>query len=203
VNGHTFVSRGRLAGLLGRLKKKDERGVVLVFALVLMLVLAIIGASMTMTSQVDLTISGNTKVIRQAFYVADAGIDMSPEVLAEITANVAVPTNTPLITYDTANLVGKVMGYTDFTPTNDADTPDLSMTQGLGGSVGVEIQRKETTYLSGGGVEFSAGTAGAGTGAAASTAIYYSFDSTGQAGNAAAPTGSEIIARYRLVQRGR
>jgi hypothetical protein len=202
VNGQTLVSRGRLAGLLDRLKKKDERGVVLVFALVLMLVLAIIGASMTMTSQVDLTISGNTKVIRQAFYVSDAGIDIGPEAVGRIALDGVVPTDTPLIAYDTANLVGKIMGFTDFIPTSDeADIPDLSMAQGLGGSVAVNIQRTGTSYLSGGGVEFSAGTEGVGTGGAANTAIYYNFDSTGQVGRAPAPTGSEIIARYRLVRR--
>jgi len=37
----------------------NDRGVVLIFALVLMLVLTIIGSSATMTSQIDLKISGH------------------------------------------------------------------------------------------------------------------------------------------------
>ena len=69
----------------------NDRGVVLVFALVLMLVLAIIGSSATMTSQVDLKISGNTKVIRTSFYVADGGIMMTPKVISRIITDRAHP----------------------------------------------------------------------------------------------------------------
>jgi len=80
----------------------NDRGVVLVFALVLMLVLTIIGSSATMTSQVDLKISGNTKVIRTSFYVADGGIMLSPKVIGRIITDRDLPTpeQTPLITYD-------------------------------------------------------------------------------------------------------
>jgi hypothetical protein len=80
----------------------NDRGVVLVFALVLMLVLTIIGSSATMTSQIDLKISGNTKVIRTSFYVADGGIMMSPKVISRIISDRALPSasETPLLAYD-------------------------------------------------------------------------------------------------------
>ena len=79
-----------LGRLVGRLIS-NERGVVLIFALVLMLVATIIGSSATMTSQLDLKISGNTKVIRTSFYVADGGIQMAPKVISRIITDRALP----------------------------------------------------------------------------------------------------------------
>jgi hypothetical protein len=119
----------------------NDRGVVLVFALVLMLVLTIIGSSATMTSQVDLKISGNTKVIRTSFYVADGGIMMSPKVIGRIITDRALPpaSQTPLIAYDDYAAVGddpvllkKIMGFTMDSAYQSADdsTTDISMAQG-------------------------------------------------------------------------
>jgi hypothetical protein len=166
-----------------------------------MLVLTIMGASMSMTSQVDLTVSGNTKMIREAFYIAEGGIELSPKVLAMIIAERSLPdttTQTPLLTYDTVNLLAKIMGYiqTD-DPTNNP--PDLVMSHGLGGSVAVDFRRVRTLYLSGGGVEFAAGSEGVGVGGAASAAVLYDFDSTGTAGKSPVLTNSEVLARYRKV----
>jgi len=200
VNTRRILVRRLLGRLLNPLRK-DERGVVLVFALVLMLVLTIMGASMSMTSQVDLTVSGNTKMIREAFYIAEGGIELSPKVLAMIIAERSLPdttTQTPLLTYDTVNLLAKIMGYiqTD-DPTNNP--PDLVMSHGLGGSVAVDFRRVRTLYLSGGGVEFAAGSEGVGVGGAASAAVLYDFDSTGTAGKSPVLTNSEVLARYRKV----
>jgi Tfp pilus assembly protein PilX len=79
VEHKRIVAKIKNLGLKRSLRRMvgNDRGVVLVFALVLMLVLTIIGSSATMTSQVDLKISGNTKVIRTSFYVADGGIMLS------------------------------------------------------------------------------------------------------------------------------
>jgi hypothetical protein len=84
------IRKRALGRLVGRLIS-NERGVVLVFALVLMLVVTIIGSSATMTSQVDLKISGNTKVIRTSFYLADGGIMLSPKVISRIITDRALP----------------------------------------------------------------------------------------------------------------
>jgi hypothetical protein len=155
---------------------------------------------MSMTSQVDVTMSGNTKMIREAFYIAEGGIELSPKVLARIVAARSLPatTETPLLTYDTVNLLAKIMGYiqTD-DPSNNP--PDLVMGHGLGGSVSVDFRRIRTLYLSGGGVEFAAGSEGVGIGGALSAAVLYDFDSTGAAGRSPALTTSEVIARYRHV----
>ena len=188
-----------LGRLLGRLIS-NERGVVLIFALVLMLVVTIIGTSATMTSQVDLKISGNTKVIRTSFYIADGGIMLSPKVISRIITDRALPaaSDTPLLTYDGANLLEKIMGYIeDDDP--DTDTTDISMNQGTLGNIAIDVSRLETQYLSGGGVEFAAGTEGVGVGGSASAAIIYNLASRGTVGTSPKTTESDISARYRKV----
>jgi len=178
----------------------NDRGVVLIFALLIMLVLTIIGSSATMTSQIDLKISGNTKVIRTSFYVADGGIMMAPKVIGRIITDRALPdlAATPLLTYDTDNLLEKIMGYIDDDDPG-TDTTDIVMNQGTLGSMAVDLTRVATRYLSGGGVEFAAGTEGVGVGGAASAAILYHLASRGTVGTAPKTTTSEIVARYRKV----
>lgn len=205
----TKIKNHGLKRFLSRMVSND-RGVVLVFALVLMLVLTIIGSSATMTSQVDLKISGNTKVIRTSFYVADGGIMMSPKVISRIITDRALPlaSETPLIAYDdyaTAGedplLLKKLMGFAmdNNYQTNDANTPDISMDQGTLGNMAIDITRIATQYLSGGGVEFASGTEGVGVGGAASAAIIYRLDSRGTVGTPNKTTESKIVAQYRKV----
>ena len=190
------IALGRLVGRL----ISNERGVVLIFALVLMLVATIIGSSATMTSQLDLKISGNTKVIRTSFYVADGGIQMAPKVISRIITDRALPalSDTPLLTYDDANLLEKIMGYIE-EDDPDTDISDISMTQGTQGSIAVDVSRLGTQYLSGGGVEFAAGTEGVGVGGSASAAIIYSLASRGTVGTSPRTTVSDISAHYRKV----
>jgi hypothetical protein len=188
----------------------NERGVVLVFALVIMLVLTIIGSSATMTSQIDLKISGNTKVIRTSFYVADGGIMLSPKVIGRIITDRALPSasQTPLLAYDDYAKAGedplllkKIMGFTmdsDY-QSNDDITTDIAMDQGTLGNMAIDITRMATHYLSGGGVEFAAGTEGVGVGGAASAAIIYNLASRGTVGTSPKTTESNIVARYRKV----
>lgn len=198
---------------------EDQRGVALIFALVIMVVLSIIGASALMTSTVDVQVSGNTKVIREAFYLADGGIEMSPKLLGIIVKDRALPTfaETPSVLYDgllyddNANpsayvtdtdqaitLLDKVMGY----QTSDDsvnDTSDIAMDRGSQGSIAVDFTRIRSVYLSGGGTEFASGTEGVGVGGAASAAVIYDFASSATTGTAPNTTESRIVARYRKV----
>jgi len=54
---------------------REERGVVLVLGMLLLLVLTLIGISSLNTSTYDMRISGNERASVQAFYVAEAGIN--------------------------------------------------------------------------------------------------------------------------------
>jgi hypothetical protein len=163
-----------------------------------------------MTSQIDLKISGNTKVIRTSFYVADGGIMLSPKVISRIITDRALPTalQTPLLAYDDYAkpsedplLLKKIMGFTMDSDYQDADenTADITVDQATLGSMAVDLTRVATRYLSGGGVEFAAGTEGVGVGGAASAAIIYKLDSWGTVGTAPKTTSSNIVAQYRKV----
>ena len=177
----------------------NDHGMALIFALVIMVVLAIIGASALMTSEVDLKVSGTTKVIRHAFYLADGGIELSPKVIRRIIDDRDLPADTPLLSYATADLLGEVMGFTHYDGATPDPTPDDINMNAHQGTINVDINRGATMYLSGGGVEFAAGTEGVGVGGAANTAVLFDFDSTGTAGNAPNTTVSQVAARYRKV----
>ena len=53
---------------------KDEKGGVLVVALLILVLLTLIGMAATDTTNIELQVSGNEKVYKQAFYAADAGV---------------------------------------------------------------------------------------------------------------------------------
>ena len=203
------IQRFGFRRFLGRLIGSD-RGVALIFALVLLLVVSIMGSSATLTSQIDLKLSGNTKVMRTSFYVADGGIMLSPKVISQIITHRALPTaeQTPLLAYDDYAAAGedplllkKIMGFAMDSDYQDEDpnAADISMDQGTLGSMAVDLTRVATRYLSGGGVEFASGTEGVGVGGAASAAIIYRLDSRGTVGAAPRTTSSNIVAQYRKV----
>jgi type II secretory pathway pseudopilin PulG len=56
-------------------KTANEKGVALVVVIMLIAVLAILGATAIITSSTDIRISGNYKLSNQAFYIAEAGIE--------------------------------------------------------------------------------------------------------------------------------
>ena len=150
-----------------------------------------------MTSEVDLKVSGNTKVIRHAFYLADGGVEMSPKVIRRIINDRELPTDTPLLSYATGDLLGEIMGFIEYDTLNPDPTPNDVNLDAHQGTINVDVSRGATMYLSGGGVEFAAGTEGVGD--AANTAVLFDFDSTGTAGNAPNTTVSQVAARYRKV----
>lgn len=59
---------------IGRKQLGNERGVVLVTALMVMALLTVVGMAALATSDTELQISGNQRVTSQAFYLAEAGI---------------------------------------------------------------------------------------------------------------------------------
>ncbi len=58
-----------------KIYREGESGVALVITLMIMLILVLIGVAALMTSSVDLRITGNERVQKEAFYSADAGLN--------------------------------------------------------------------------------------------------------------------------------
>ncbi|MEW5722960.1 MAG: PilX N-terminal domain-containing pilus assembly protein [Thermodesulfobacteriota bacterium] len=174
-----------------------QRGMVLIVALLLMAVMSIIGATAITSSRVDLNISANTKIHRQAFYFADGGIEMSPKIVREAIDQGAMPA-TPNTVYD-AGVFSEIMGYA--TEADAADNvytrptgvnPDVTMTHlmttfvdGSGDTINelqrvdMDIDRSGTSMAAGSGVEFAAGAEGAGVGAAGGVLIFYTIEAVG------------------------
>jgi uncharacterized protein (UPF0333 family) len=56
---------------------KDQSGVALVFALIMMIVLTLIGLASTYTSIFEIKLSGNKRGSTDAFYAADSGVQVA------------------------------------------------------------------------------------------------------------------------------
>jgi hypothetical protein len=54
---------------------RNERGVALVVAVLVMITATLLGVAAVMTSDIEMRISGNQRCSEKAFYAADAGID--------------------------------------------------------------------------------------------------------------------------------
>lgn len=64
-------------------KLKDESGVALIFAILMLALLSIIGLSATTNTDLELKMSGNEKSHKITFYGADAGNEVSKELIEQ------------------------------------------------------------------------------------------------------------------------
>lgn len=177
---------------------KERKGAVLVVALLIMAIMSAIGTAAFLSSRTDIGISHSTKVSRQAFYAGDGGLEMSPKYIRKIVEEYAVPVQSS-VTLD-AGFLNEVMGYTTEADNVDSiypvqSNPDLRL--GLNDSqVVIDVDRKGTSFMTGSGVEFAAGSEGAGAGGSGGVMIFYNMDSLGM-GPASAI--SHLDAYYRYV----
>jgi Tfp pilus assembly protein PilX len=73
---------------------RGERGATLAFTLMILVILVLIGFAALMTSSLDLKISGNEQVQKQAFYRAEAGLNYTQVSVDYGTINAGSPTKT-------------------------------------------------------------------------------------------------------------
>lgn len=67
---------------------REDRGVVLVLSLLVLMVLSILGSAFLLLSGTEVTISRNSQVVTQAFYAAEAGIETA---LNNLPGTAAIP----------------------------------------------------------------------------------------------------------------
>ena len=60
---------------------RDDRGIVLILALLVMLVLSVLGSAFLFLSGTEINISRNSQIVTQAFYAAEAGLDSAINLL--------------------------------------------------------------------------------------------------------------------------
>ena len=179
----------------------NERGFLLVTAMVVLLLLMLIGIGAMRTSSIEVLIAGNDKFHKEAFYSADSGAYLTPILLTLARDAGADPAAGPQITLwgidgtspsDGTRFYNETMGFVEDATALD---PDFRVQVGLM-PVDVDIAHTGSHQQVGGGAEFGMGAAGVGAGSAAGVWIGYTLTATGQA-----PKNSVSIvsASYRYV----
>lgn len=179
----------------------NERGFLLVTAMVVLLLLMLIGIGAMRTSSIEVLIAGNDKFHKEAFYSADSGAYLTPILLTLARDAGADPAAGPQITLwgidgtspsDGTRFYNETMGFVeDATPLD----PDFQVRVGLM-PVDVDIDHTGSHQQVGGGAEFGMGAAGVGAGSAAGVWIGYTLTATGQAPKSSV---SIVSANYRYV----
>ena len=173
----------------------NEKGAVLVVALIIMGVLAVIGTSIIITSSIELNIAQNDKVAKTAFYRAENG-----RVIAAMVAEAAA-WGIDYADGDEFEVTGSDIFIMDgdfiMEPFNDPDPgPDVKVWEDGALSADLDIDKTETSLLPGGSAEFGSGYEGAGAAGGMQTKIL--VDSIGRE-----PSGATARVRvhYMLIPR--
>ena len=168
-----------------------QDGSVLIIALLIMVLLTVVGLSVTRTTDIDIQIAKNDQFHKTAFFNADSGVYTTPKLISLCMDNGAEQSVTNITYLGTAGtFYREIMGY------NPHDTAsDIQFSLG-GFAVNVDVNRTGQQNLAGGGVEFASGAEGVGVGSAGGVAIFYDMDSLGNGPNASL---SEVVAAYRKV----
>jgi type II secretory pathway pseudopilin PulG len=174
----------------------NEKGAVLVVALVIVGLLMVIGTSITMTSSIELNIARNEKVAQSAFYNAENARILAGRVIGAVFSGSSFN--------DDDNLDGNpdiILRDGDFPhesiPDGSTDafsdaTRDMELTGALEASV--DVDKMDVSPVPGSSAEFAAGYEGTGT--AGAVQIIYQINSEGRA----APNARSLVqVEYRML----
>jgi hypothetical protein len=169
------------------LHANNERGFILVVALMMLVILSLLGFFALNTTDYELQISGNDKISKHSFYMADGGVQAGSELLEQ---NLGCPsgfvTSTPfkingVDIYDARLGYHELMSDTPNSPTDIKNVPSDTfrsiriLDDPAGGSDATPhtnlVAWGKTEYLPGSGLQMAAGYEGKGKGAAGAGAI--------------------------------
>jgi Tfp pilus assembly protein PilX len=160
----------------------NERGIVLISTMLILVLVTILGVSALNTSITEIQIAGNDKTSRMAFYHSDGGTYSSAKLISQALDAGEAPAYSGL-SYDEANpadpgdFLKKVMGFIEYADTRDAELVTAT------GTVEIDIRSRVARHIVGGGVEFATGSAGAGVGSIGGVEILFRTRVTGIAAN--------------------
>ena len=179
----------------------NEKGFILVTAMVVLLLLVLIGIGAMRTSSIEVLIAGNDKFHKEAFYSADSGVYLTPKLITLARDAGADPVAGAQITLwgvdgttasDGTRFYNETMGFVQ-----DATALDQDFMVQVGMMpVNVDIAHTGSRQMVGGGAEFGMGAAGVGAGSAAGVWIGYTLTATGQSPKSSV---SVVSASYRYV----
>ena len=194
----------------------NERGAVLVIAMLMMVACSLIGIAATVTSTIEQNISGNEKFHRMAFYNADSGIYVTAKLISK-----TIDTGEPLAESRTPGIV-----YLDSSGNPGSETPtegelkasevfyfeimgfDLTLGRAAYDEAGdvrflldnrivdVDIENSKITPLAGGGAEFGTASEGVGRGSLGAVRVLFNLDSLG---HSLKRSRSNIVAQYEKI----
>ena len=174
----------------------NEKGAVLVVALVILGLLMVIGTSITMTSSIELNIARNEKIAKSAFYNAENARILAGRVIRAVFSGTSFNDddnfdgNTDIILRDgdfPYESIGDGAG-----DTFSDGTRDMELTGAL--AARVDVDKVDVSPLPGSSAEFAAGYEGIGT--AGSVQVIYQIDSEGTA----APNARSLVqVEYRML----
>jgi PilX N-terminal len=170
---------------------KNEEGSMLIVALMLLMVLTLIGISVTNTSRVEIQVAGNDRFHRVAFQLADSGIYATPKVISAC-MDQASEADLAGVTYlgTSGSFYRELMGFIP----NDTDR-DLRFVMS-GYNVDIDVARLGQENIAGRGAEFASGSEGVGAGSLGGVGVVYEIDSMTSGPSSAL---ADISAVYRNV----
>jgi hypothetical protein len=185
---------------------RKEEGAVIVVAIFIVLALVVIGSLAMMFTNIELDISRNDRLLKEAFFVADAGNPVSTKVLREMILNEGIDASKlsaggeyENFTFN-SNFLNEVRNYyAEDTGLNDKDAdttdsnPDIQTTV-VGKELAIDVDWRLRKAGAGGSVLFAMGYEGIGADRShGGVKIYYDLDSRGVAPR---NTSAEIGAVY-------
>ncbi len=184
---------------------KNERGMVLIVSLLLLLVATVVGITALSTSTTNVIIAGNQRLKEINFTGADSGAYVCSAVIDSTAFYSSVDSNYSSLVQDSSDFLDEINGGDGgdcpvLSPTCTNPAPDIQFTMGSGSSaitVSVDVDYLYAAFSAGSAVEFASGYEGIGKSASGGGAsIYYAISSVGQGS-----VGSEnsVYAVYRYV----
>ncbi|WP_319525031.1 pilus assembly PilX N-terminal domain-containing protein [uncultured Desulfosarcina sp.] len=179
----------------------DERGSVIIAAVLILVTLTIMGIWASNTTVTEYQIASNDQFHKIAFTNADSGVYVTPKLVSKAINESAPQGSTVMGLFgfafenntDENALYDQILGYTDW----DNGITDISMANDVyNDTIEVDIQRTRQQLVAGGGVEFASGAEGVGVGSTGGVNIYYMLDSIGPGPRQSV---ANVRAEYRKV----
>lgn len=193
----------------------NERGAVLVTALMILTVLAVLSLAAVMSATQGLRITSGYRNDQQLLYQSDGGADYSYSLVARAlannhkvsstdTANSYVSVNTTDTDGDgTTDLEAELAGLTVNDPDTTTATPDLTLDL-AGDPVAIDIDFVKTKLIAGSSSEFAARYEGIGAGTSGGVGVYYKIDALSKESGAddVYSSKSTVRIRYKCIEGG-
>jgi Tfp pilus assembly protein PilX len=177
---------------------RSQQGAALIIAIMILLILTVVGIYAVTTSTLETKIAGNERVLKDAFYAADGGIDYGRHVISLVINNQSLSGTSPHDAENGTTLLQEILGDSTSGWQSKADSNSNGIEDGspwvaptIGNSdMTIHIDRIKTEEPPGYSGEFGAPVS------EKKTTVYYLIDSESKG---IAGASSEIEAMYRHV----